>query len=75
MSGISRGKPATLVPLIGFTRVEEGLDSFGTKDFILLILHSPSCCSIFFISLTSTLELKRSQEFGSLIMINRFGKV
>ena len=33
MSGSSRGKPTPLVPLIGFTRVEEGLDSFGTKDY------------------------------------------
>lgn len=33
------------VALIGFTRAEEGLDSFGTKDFIRLILHSPSYCS------------------------------
>lgn len=34
------------VALIGFTRAEEGLDSFGTKDFMRLILHSPSYCSL-----------------------------
>lgn len=47
MSGSSKGKPAPLVPLIGFARVVEGLDSFGTKAFILLVLHSPSRCSTF----------------------------
>lgn len=38
------------VPLIGFARVLEGLDSFGTKVFILLVLHSPSYCSTFLIT-------------------------
>lgn len=33
------------VALIGSARAEEGLDSFGTKDFIRLILRSPSYCS------------------------------
>lgn len=44
MSGISRGKPAPLLPIIGFARVEEGLVSFGPKHLNQLIPHSPSYC-------------------------------
>lgn len=32
VSGSGRGMPTPLVPVIGFTCEEEGLDSFGTKD-------------------------------------------
>lgn len=70
MSGISRGKATPLVPLIGFTRVEEGLDSFGTKDFIRLIPQITSYCLTFLISLTSTQESnqKTSEELASLLL-------